>query len=168
MQTPSFLTDDPKKVKGTFLFNNYTNRGQNNFWHTEYNGELNQHQKQLKKLAEKILSFAGHQVIMPSIEDDLDKIQQRGLFCDGKHSIIKKGLPSQCHRNSCDLYEYENRKDFFIMTGYALSDDGYWYQHSWCIDYKNNHIIETTEPRLAYFGFVMTHDECDDFCFDNF
>ena len=55
------------------------------------------------------------------------------------------------------------------MTGYALSDDGMWRQHSWCIcdageEYiEDSIIIETTEKRLAYFGFIMDEEESEEF-----
>tara|TARA_B100002019_G_C21256613_1_gene594210 strand:- start:1790 stop:2296 length:507 start_codon:yes stop_codon:yes gene_type:complete len=168
MKAPHFFINKPSEIKNPIVINNFINRGEDRFWNTNYQGTLNTYQKKLKNLSQKILSFGGNQVVLPSIEEDLEYIQMRGVFCIGEHSILKRGLPSQCHRNSCDLYMMEEREDFFIMTGYALSKDGFWRQHSWCVDYKNEKIIETTEPRIAYFGFVMTHSECDDFCFDNY
>lgn len=136
------------------------------WWSKNYQGELNAEQKEIKQLTPRLLSFGGAEVVLPLVEDDLHNILNRGIFLYGDKAKLKKGLPSQCHRNSCYLYEYENRNDFVIMTGYALSSDGLWRQHSWCYDGKNNIIIETTEKRVAYFGFVMTTKEADDFCFN--
>lgn len=60
---------------------------------------------------------------------------------------------SQCHDNCIALavvYEYE------WYTGFALSKDGLWRNHSWCIN--ANHpsgiptIVETTDERILYVG----------------
>jgi len=59
---------------------------------------------------------------------------------------------SQCHDN-CEIL-LACKKINHIYTGYALSPDGLWRYHSWGID-KNNTIIETTEPRLLYFGSII-------------
>ena len=52
-------------------------------------------------------------------------------------------------------------KGYRVCTGYALSDDGMWRQHSWCIDKRprTTKIIETTEPRVLYFGYVLNDEE---------
>lgn len=57
-----------------------------------------------------------------------------------------------------------------ICTGYALSEDGMWRQHSWIIWHKarSNQIIETTVPRILYFGFVMTTEMCEEFADNNY
>ena len=47
------------------------------------------------------------------------------------------------------------------MTGYALSDDGLWRQHSWLIAKPGRRwtVIETTCRRLLYYGVVLTEEE---------
>jgi hypothetical protein len=42
-----------------------------------------------------------------------------------------------------------------IATGYGLSEDGLWRQHSWLWNGKK--VLETTVPRTIYFG-VMLND----------
>ena len=64
----------------------------------------------------------------------------------------------QCHRNCLDLacYVGNGTSQYRVVYGWALSANGTWYCHSWCI--KRNgfqNIVETTLPRLAYFGFVV-------------
>jgi hypothetical protein len=76
------------------------------------------------------------------------------------------GKPCDCHRNSCDLWEANrNNPDIrvHIATGYALTKDGMWRQHSWVVWIKARSvkIVETTTPRIAYFGFVMTDKEAE-------
>ena len=66
--------------------------------------------------------------------------------------------PVQCHKNCVDLrcYVGTGRSEYLIVHGWALSDNGIWYCHSWCIKRTGpENIIETTRPRIAYFGFVV-------------
>jgi hypothetical protein len=81
---------------------------------------------------------------------------------------MMKGRPSQCHFNSCRCWE-ANQDKAVLCTGYALSEDGMWRCHSWLVELRprRNKIVETTVPRVAYFGFGMTTDESWDFYFDN-
>jgi hypothetical protein len=37
-----------------------------------------------------------------------------------------------------------------IGVGYGLSEDGLWREHYWGM--KDDHIVETTASRVAYFG----------------
>jgi hypothetical protein len=48
-----------------------------------------------------------------------------------------------------------------VATGYALSDDGLWRQHSWGM--RRDAIIETTEARVLYFGFLMQEADANSF-----
>ena len=54
---------------------------------------------------------------------------------------------SQCHQNSKRLLIAG--KINALHTGYGLSSDSLWRQHSWGVD-DNNKIVETTEPRIVY------------------
>ena len=66
--------------------------------------------------------------------------------------------PVQCHRNCLDLacYVGSGPSLYRIVYGWALSANGIWYCHSWCIKRSGpENIVETTLPRLAYFGFVV-------------
>ena len=53
----------------------------------------------------------------------------------------------RCHDNSLQLYL--SGKVVEMRSGYALSADGLWRHHSWCID-SEGCIVETTVPRLVY------------------
>jgi hypothetical protein len=130
------------------------------------------HIASILQLRDKLLSFGGEEACMPGIEDDIDKITSRGQFWYGNRIKMMKGQPSQCHRNACDLWD-ANRDNpkvrVHIATGYALTEDGMWRQHSWLVLIKPraNKIVETTQRRIAYFGFVMTHAEAEVFYGDN-
>ena len=64
---------------------------------------------------------------------------------------LKKMEQSQCHINSLKLFKKGKINE--MHTGYALSQDGLWRYHSWGL--KNNKVIETTEPRIAYFSIMI-------------
>jgi hypothetical protein len=49
-----------------------------------------------------------------------------------------------------------------IVTGWALSEDGIWRQHSWGIDWKGR-LVETTLPRTRYFGVYMVRETANEF-----
>lgn len=108
----------------------------------------------LYELRDKLLTFGGESVCLSFGEPDAEEILACGQFWHGYRAIRKRGHNNRCHENSLHLYlQY----GYQLCTGYALSDDGMWRQHSWCI-YKTprtTKIVETTEPRVAYFGYVL-------------
>lgn len=123
----------------------------------------------LKKLQEGLVNNGGEMVCFPPIEEDIEKLLSRGQFWTAKDCKFSKGRQSACHENSSLLWE-ANQEKLFLATGYALSNDGLWRQHSWCIQNTkegNPKVIETTEPRELYYGFVMTLSETEDFGYDN-
>lgn len=93
-------------------------------------------------------------------EEDLHDILARGVFLRGYNAMFMPGEACRCHANSAYLWDV-NRKTMLIATGYALSRDGMWRQHSWCVSRKSNRVIETTEKRLLYYGFIMTDRESE-------
>lgn len=119
-------------------------------------------------LRNKLLSFGGNCVCIPEPEEDYINIMKYGQFWYGRGARLMKGQPNQCHKNSCELWK-NNKHRTKICTGYALSEDGIWRQHSWLIEFKSasNKIIETTKLRVAYFGFIMNYKQCEDFVYAN-
>ena len=127
-------------------------------------------------LIKKVLTLGGEEVCMPFIaeviEDDYDELMERGQLWYGDRIKMMKGRPSQCHSNSAELWGVnKNNPDFKVLlaTGLALSGDGLWRQHTWLVQVKprSNQIIETTEKRVAYFGYLMTDEEAEKFCYHN-
>ena len=120
-------------------------------------------------LHQKLLAFAGEAICFPPYEEDLDNILNYGQFWVGSNAKLMRGEPSRCHANSANLWE-QNKEATRICTGYALSEDGMWRQHSWLVWHKSrsNQIVETTAKRIAYYGFVMPYDMCQQFADENF
>lgn len=120
-------------------------------------------------LRQKLLAFAGEVVCFPPCEEDLDNILSYGQFWVGGNAKLMRGEPNRCHVNSANLWE-QNKEATRICTGYALSEDGIWRQHSWLVWHKarSNQIVETTAKRIAYYGFVMPYDMCQQFADENY
>lgn len=95
-------------------------------------------------------------------EPDLADILERGYLRSGRGARRAPGRPISCHENAARLWK-KNPDSTVIVTGYALSKDGSWRQHSWVKDSTDDRIYETTNPRVAYFGFDLTPDESQRF-----
>lgn len=140
------------------------------WWASGYTGNEHGNPHDIE-LIKKLLSFGGYEACVPYRDEDVQSILERGQLWYGDHMTLMKGTPSQCHRNSCNLWA-QNCADneVAIATGYALTNDGMWRQHSWLLHRKSRsvRVIETTTKRIAYFGFVMTDEEAEQFCSENF
>ena len=77
-----------------------------------------------------------------------------------------RGRPINCRSNSALLWA-ENKDHSVIVTGWAMSDDGVWRQHSWVRHLGTGKIYETTEKRLLYYGFDLMPDEAELFYEEN-
>lgn len=156
IRTPSQL---PRPIITNPISEEWDNTIKDMYWYHTSPKEIFK-QKDLYDLRELLLSFGGSEVCLPVKDDDTANILSRGQLWYGDRIIKKTGYPSQCHSNSAD-YWYRRRNTTVLCTGYALSKDGMWRMHSWCIDTRNPEVkvIETTTERVAYFGFAMTKEE---------
>lgn len=137
------------------------------------------------ELRGKLIGYGGEEVCLFDIEKDLNKLMTRGKLVIAKdtnpnnqdETLIRliKGVASQCHKNSSIVWS-SNRESkkfdgkLYLVTGYALSEDGMWRQHSWCLLKQpdgTNTIIETTLKRVAYYGFEMDEEEALHFALSN-
>jgi hypothetical protein len=107
-------------------------------------------------LEEKLLDMGGT-LLVPMPDPDTAKLVKRGKVYKYYTLEMNEGMDSACHVNTALLYLLKSSKGFKIVTGYALSEDGYWRQHSWGSMGKK--IIETTVPRVKYFGFKLNSKE---------
>lgn len=165
------------KIKSTLKWNpmddEWKKNIQHNFWAQDTLDDMKKlhptMDDRLYDLKKLLLDFGGEATCLAGYEEDLDCLMQYGQFWIGNNIKMMRGLPSQCHSNSSRCWE-ENKDIAKICTGYALSDDGMWRQHSWVLWMKqrSNQIVETTVPRIAYFGYVMTDEQCEEFAENNF
>lgn len=111
------------------------------------------------RLEQRLLSMGG-EIVVPRREPDQDKILSRGRQWIGHNIKIIKGQTRNCHGNVAKSWR-SNPRRYRIATGWALSDDGLWRQHSWLVEGRT--LIETTTLREKYFGFELTPREAQQF-----
>jgi len=80
-----------------------------------------------------------------------------GQIWTGDQARSRRGLKQQCHWNTANNW-VRSKGQLRIATGYALSDCGMWYAHSWNLD-ENGTIIESTSAWDAYYGVVLEGDQ---------
>ncbi len=119
-------------------------------------------QPDLAALRERLLAVGGAEVCLVCYEEDLPQLLARGRAYSGRRALRRPGARSRCHANVARLHEQDS-DGYRIATGYALSEDGPWRQHSWGLA-ADGRPVETPPPRVAYFGFDLTAAEADAFC----
>ena len=117
-----------------------------------------------ESLKSRLLSIGGSEVVERP-EDDADKLQERGREFSTRKVTNMPGAPSQCHANVAALTEANPHVG--VVTGWALSDDDRWRQHSWGHNAKHGVVETTDEPRKKYFGVKLHKKEAEQFRWDN-
>jgi hypothetical protein len=122
-------------------------------------------QPELKRLKTLLLRFGGDFLVPPPKPDqDIPLLLEQGFFTSGP-TKLKVMKSSSCHQNVASVWTKRQFGIVGIATGYALSDDGLWRQHTWGI--LRDGVLETTEARLKYFGIVLQGDRADFFAASN-
>ena len=105
-------------------------------------------------LADRLLRIGGA-VVCAFPEEDMDLILEKGRTWTPRQNqiILKRGAAIKCHSNT--LFLKEANPPLLACTGWALSKDGIWRQHSWCVEPQDWRVVETTLKRLAYHGFIL-------------
>jgi hypothetical protein len=122
-------------------------------------------QPEFKRLKALLLRFGGDFLVAPPRPDqDVPLLLENGFLTSGP--ITTKAMKSSsCHQNVASLWANKKHGIVGIATGYALSNDGLWRQHSWGI--LRHGVLETTEARMKYFGIVLQGEKADFFAFSN-
>jgi hypothetical protein len=111
-----------------------------------------------RRLNRKLLKVGGQSlVIHPCSNNEVAEMVFRHGESLSKTAIQKKMTSNECHRNTAELWRAD--KLDAICLGYALSEDGLWREHYWGI--KDDHIVETTISRIAYFGATFCGEAGD-------
>jgi hypothetical protein len=109
---------------------------------------------------QRLLAVAGAAVVPPSDPDGhLDLLLTAAADHDAARVVWAPGEPNQCHTNTARLWLAGSTDDgrhqvAGAVTGYALSDDGLWRQHSWAVT-GDGRPVETTVARVAYAGVTL-------------
>lgn len=123
--------------------------------------EASAQQPALKLLKPLLLKLGGSYVVAPQRPDpDLALLIESGFVISGP--VLVKGMdPQACHRNVATIWKARKHGIVAIASGYALSSDDLWWEHSWGI--RREGILETTNKRLKYFGLVLQGTKADSF-----
>ena len=119
----------------------------------------------MEHLSDLLLRLGGDFLVAPRKHDpDIPALLERGFLTFGpiKMHVMNR---SSCHQNVATIWRNREHGIVAIATGYALSEDGLWRQHSWGI--VRDGLVETTEERLKYFGIVLQAEAADDFATAN-
>ncbi len=101
-----------------------------------------------RDLRAKLLAIGGARVIWHIRDDHIGEILDLGRqFAEPAKLVVNESR--ECHRNTALLFLHNQASP---VTGYALSDDGYWRQHSW--GWTGTEVLETTKSRVAYYGYT--------------
>jgi|SRR3954452_4284947 hypothetical protein len=118
------------------------------------------------RLRDRLLSFGGVELVVPgAVDPDIEELVQRGSLIHGPVELYMMD-ESVCHENVAKLWDTNPGLLRHVGTGYALTPDGLWRQHSWGIK-ADGTIVETTVLRSLYFGLVLDGDRADFFVFCN-
>jgi hypothetical protein len=113
------------------------------------------------ELRERLDQIAPGTLVVPPHDMTAEEIQdvlERGTFTVSASGVVEMSSnlrPGFCHDNAVE--DASEDPDLMIGSGFALSDDGLWRHHSWLL--RGDTIIETTEPRDAYFGATFDPDD---------
>lgn len=103
--------------------------------------------------ARLLLSHGGDLVVPPADPDILiGPISEMGAIRSVEGLVVRPMQASDCHVNAAELWRAGEVPS--IGTGYAMSNDLLWREHSWGVT-SAGAIVETTLQRSIYFGFVF-------------
>jgi hypothetical protein len=123
-------------------------------------------QPELKQLKTLLVRLGGDFIVAPprTPDQDVSSLLELGFVTSGPITL-KVMKFSSCHQNVATIWTKRRFGVVGIATGYALSEDGLWRQHSWGI--LREGVLETTEARVKYFGIVLQGEKADFFAFSN-
>jgi hypothetical protein len=123
--------------------------------------DLAEQQPAILLLRDLLLKLDGTHLVAPTEPDpDVDNLLVNGSVIEGTVHL-EEMAENSCHWNVATLWLQKKENLVAVATGYALSADGLWRQHSWGM--RNNAILETTRTRTCYFGLLMEGADADAF-----
>jgi len=116
-------------------------------------------------LCAAVLSRGG-QLVVPPTEPEQHIETMTGNLADwpAKPAVLRRGANNACHTNSANAWLAG--KVELMVTGYALSDDDLWRQHTWAISAAGV-LVESTCLRVAYVGVALAGQDALRFAFAN-
>ena len=101
----------------------------------------------IRLLCARLAQFGGCGLCDENGGPYLREVIHRGQLFTGKR-VKAEGEPNKCHTNSSKLF-LKSEGRLRLCTGFALTEEGWWVQHSWCVTHPDarRHAIgkDTTE-----------------------
>jgi hypothetical protein len=122
-------------------------------------------QPAFRELRRLLHGFGGTHLVAPAgPEPDLQLLISAGFVMAGP--VVQRAVrENRCHQNIAEVWAEKRHGLVGIGTGYSLSDDGLWRQHSWGV--RRRGILETTVSRVKYFGVLLQRGHADAFAAAN-
>jgi hypothetical protein len=119
--------------------------------------------KSVKELCAHLIKIGGKMVVVEFHESPVlcKALVKFGEITPSVNLEIFNGEERECHTNSAMLWS-QNREDYVLVTGFALSEDGVWRRHSW-VKTNDGRLIETTIKRETYFGITLEEEGAEAF-----
>ena len=118
-----------------------------------------------RTLEEQLLALGGTMVAFRS-EPHIAILLSRGKAFSSAKRILVRGASNGCHTNAARLWMNRAPK-VALVTGWALSDDGCWRQHSWGWRAGDGTWVETTLHRGLGYGVELNVEEAVQFTLSN-
>jgi hypothetical protein len=106
-----------------------------------------------QEICSRMLEAGGDLVLWVPGDRDVQNWIERGQIIHSENLVCKPGLPNDCRANSARYWQKHNAR-CSIVTGYGLSADGMWRQHTF-LTQADETVIETTVPRKLYFEYRL-------------
>ena len=122
--------------------------------------------RSVKQLCSHLIKLGGKMVVVEFHESPIfcKALVKFGEITPSVNLEIFNGEERECHTNSAMLWS-QNREDYLLVTGFALSEDGVWRRHSW-VKTNDGRLIETTIKREKYFGIILEEEGAEAFLQD--
>ncbi|WP_430790583.1 hypothetical protein [Actinoplanes sp. G11-F43] len=118
-----------------------------------YEGVPDDYSRRWSRWCQHLLQYGGELVVPHRHpEHHLDDLLASAAIQPAPSRFVP-GDDNGCHANAAMLWT--DGMVAAIGTGYALSDDGLWRQHSWGVD-ADGAPVETTAARISYVGITLT------------
>jgi hypothetical protein len=118
-------------------------------------------QPEFEHLKLLLLRFGGDFIVAPNkLDQDVPRLLKYGFLMNGPITFDEM-KSSMCHQNVAAVWKFQRPRIVSIATGYALSEDGLWRQHSWGV--LREGLLETTAGRMRYFGISLSSSKADHF-----
>jgi hypothetical protein len=118
-------------------------------------------QPKLTELKRLLLKIDGDFLVAPPKPDSHLALLLRSGFVMHGPVTLKITATSACHQNAAAIWRSHKSNVVGIATGYALTRDGLWRQHSWVV--LRDGLLETTVKRTKYFGVLLQDSHADRF-----